>query len=63
MNLVASFFCCQGSLLNVDVDGGFQAGGGILDGEGHHAWGFTCLAEDHQLAVEEAHLGLGEGLQ
>ena len=50
-------------LLDGDVDAGFQACGGILDGESHHARGFTGLANDNQLAVEEAHLWLGERFQ
>lgn len=63
MILAASLICCRVSLLDGDVDGGFHAGGGVLDSKGHHAWGFTGLANDYQLAVEEAHLGLSEGLQ
>ena len=49
--------------LNGDVDAGFHAGGRVLDGKGHYTRRFSCLADDYQLAVEEAHLGLSEGLQ
>ena len=63
MILAASLICCRVSLLDGDVDGGFHAGGGVLDSKGHHAWGFTGLANDYQLAVKEAHLGLGKRFQ
>ena len=50
-------------LLDGDADAGFHASGGVLDSECHHTRSFAGLADDYQLAVEEAHLRLGEGLQ